>query len=138
MARNNSCQHVVDITGDILFSYVTLRGKTVPFLRMFGFVKPTSGVAGVEGLRIVAYGTWAELIYAHVRKGTRMFVITHVQQREVDNKFFTEFVIEEAQFMRNVDWDSGNKKRDELIERGELRPGHFADDDDWVTEGHQE
>lgn len=133
MTRNNSCQHVIDITGDILFSRVSLNGKEVAFLRMFGFVKATAGATGVEGMRMLAYGPLAELIYAHVRRGSRLFVLSHVQQREKDGKIFTEFVVEEVQYLRNIDWEAGTKKRAELVQRGELRPGRYADDDDWLA-----
>jgi len=129
MARNNSCQHVVDITGDIHFGLVSVAGKTLPFLRLFGFVKATAGSSGVEGMRIVAYGPWAELIYAHVRKGSRLFIISHVQRRMVVDKELIEFVVEECQFLRNVDWAAGEAKRLELVERGELRPPYKEHDD---------
>ncbi len=129
MARNNSCQHVVDITGDIQYSYVLTGDKRLPFLRMFGFVKPTVGTQGVDGMRIVAYGPLAELIYAHVRKGSRLFTITHVQRRVVVDKELIEFVVEECQFLRNVDWEAGESKRRELVARGELRSPYKNHDD---------
>lgn len=129
MTRNNSSQHVVDITGDILFSRVTLNGNEVALLRLYGFIKGTAGAAPVEGLRFVAYGPLAELIYAYVRKGSRLFVLSHVQQRITNGRFFTEFVIEEAQFIHNVDFEAGKIKKAELVRRGELRPGRYDDED---------
>ncbi len=129
MTRNNSCQHVIDLTGDILFNMIRLNGKPVAFLRLFGLVKATHGASRVDGLRFVAYGPLAELIYAHVQKGSRLFVISHVQQRQVEDKLFTEFVVEECQFLRNVDWEAGARKQAELVERGELRPSYQAEDD---------
>jgi single-stranded DNA-binding protein len=129
MARNNACQHVVDITGNIHFGMVTLGGKPVPFLRMFGFVKATGGAPGVEGLRFVAYGPLAELIYAHVKKGSRLFIISHVQRRTVETRELVEFVVEECQFLRNIDWAAGEAKRQELVDRGVLRPSYEEHDD---------
>ncbi len=128
MTRNNHCNHMIDISDDILFNTVIINDKPTAFLRIFGFVKATAGAAPVRGMRFIAYGPWAELIYAHVRKGSRLMVITHVQQRETDGRTFTEFVIEECQFVRNVDYEAGKAKRDELVARGELRASYSAED----------
>lgn len=134
MTRNNACQHLIDISEDILFTSIEVNGdKHIAFLRMYGFVKGTAGAAPAKGLRYIAYGPLAELIYAYVQKGSRLLVFSHVQQRETEGKFFTEFVIEECQFVRNVDFDAGRVKRKELVERGELRPsfvGTWEDEDD--------
>ena len=124
MTRNNSCQHLIDISEDILFSFITLYGKQVAFVRMYGFIKGTTGAAPVRGLRFIGCGPMAEVIYAHVQKGSRLFIISHVQQREGEGRLFTEFVIEECQYIRNVNWDAGIEKRKELVARGELRPSY--------------
>jgi hypothetical protein len=135
MTRNNSCQHVIDITGDILFNVITLNGKQVAFLRMFGFVKAVPGASQVNGMRFLTYGPLAELVYAHIQKGSRLFVISHVQQREADGRIYTEFVIEEAQFIRNINWEAGIAKRKELVERGELRPSYYDEKDNGKDDG---
>lgn len=137
MTRNNSCNHMIDITEDILFNIITLNGKKVAFLRLFGFVKAVPGAAQVNGLRFIAYGPLAELIYAHVQKGSRLFIISHVQQREADSRVFTEFVIEECQFVRNIRWEAGAAKRKELVERGELRPSYFDENETEEKQGNQ-
>ncbi len=134
MTRNNACQHLIDISEDILFKSIEINGsKPTAFLRMYGFVKGTAGAAPVKGLRYIAYGPLAELVYAYVRKGSRLLVFSHVQQRETDGKFFTEFVIEECQFVRNVDFDAGRDKHKELIDRGEMLSNSlrmWGDEDD--------
>lgn len=130
MTRNNSCHHVIDITDDILFNVILINEKRTAFLRLFGFVKAVPGAAQVSGLRFIAYGPLAELIYAHVQKDSRLFVISHVQQREEDNRIVTEFVIEECQFIRNVKWEAGAAKYKELVERGELRPSYMDHQDE--------
>ncbi|HNT54599.1 MAG TPA: hypothetical protein PKG95_07795 [Anaerolineaceae bacterium] len=127
MTRNNSCQHVIDITGNILFETITLNGKPTAFLRLFGFVNPTAGACQVNGVRFIAYGPLAELIHAHVQRGSRLFIISHVQQRESNERTFTEFVIEECQFIRNINWEAGSAKRNELVARGELHPFAYRD-----------
>lgn len=121
---------MIDISGDILFETITLNGKPTAFLRMYGFVKGTAGASPVKGMRFIAYGPRAELIYAHVSKGSRLIVFSHVQQRESEGRVFTEFVIEECQFVRGVDYEAGKAKRAELVERGELRPSYASEDED--------
>ena len=130
MTRNNSCQHMIDISEDIHFNVITLNGKKVAFLRMYGFVKAVAGASEVKGLRFLAYGPLAELIYAHVQKGSRLFIISHTQQRQAEGRIFTEFVVEECQFIRNIRWEEGAAKRKELVARGELRPSYFDEQED--------
>jgi hypothetical protein len=130
MTRNNSCQHMIDISEDILFNVITSNGKKVAFLRMKGFVKAVAGSAQVDGMRFLAYGPLAELIYAHVQKGSRLFIISHAQQRQADGRIFTEFVIEECQFIRKIKWEDGAAKRKELVARGELRPSYIDEQED--------
>lgn len=125
MTRNNSCQQLVDISEDILFNFVTLQGKKVAFVRFYGFIKAVTGAAPVRGVRFIAYGPQAELIHAHVQKGSRLFLISHVQQREGEGRLYTEFVVEECQYIRNINWEAGAAKRRELVERGELRPSYY-------------
>jgi single-stranded DNA-binding protein len=135
MSRNNHCFLIADLTGNIFFNYISIKGKEIPFLCLYGFVKSTPSAAQVDGLRIVAYGPLAELVYAYVQKGSRIFVIGHVQQRELEGKIVTEVVAEEVQFLRNINWEMGVAKRQELVDRGELRPHHVYDDRD---EGDEE
>jgi hypothetical protein len=62
MARNNHVFVVGDITGDIYFDVFEQGGGTVQFLRLYMFVKPTEASRSLEGIRIVAYGSLAELV----------------------------------------------------------------------------
>jgi len=122
MTRNNSCQHVVDV-GDKSFERISLKGEETAYLRFYGFVNGTQGANKVNGMRFIAYGPEAELIFAHIKCGSRVFVISHVQvRRDKKENIFTEFVIEEIQYIRNVNWEEGTKKRKELIDSGQLRP----------------
>ncbi|MFZ2096693.1 MAG: hypothetical protein WAV05_08660 [Anaerolineales bacterium] len=44
-------------------------------------IKGVVGAAAVKGGRVCVYGPLAELVYGHVRKGSRLGVIGHIQQR---------------------------------------------------------
>ena len=63
-------------------------------------IKGVIGAAGVKGLRTCVYGPLAELVYGHVRKGSRIGVIGHIQQRRTrKGKFVFEIVAEEVEFL---------------------------------------
>jgi hypothetical protein len=138
MTRNNSCQHVIDISSDILFDQVLIKGKPSGFVRLYGFVKGTPGANKVSGLRFIAYGPLAMLIYSHCMAGSRLFVISHVQQRVQNGKMFTEFVIEEVQYIRNINWERGKKCMADLIECGLLQPNYVDHDNANHEEGIEE
>jgi single-stranded DNA-binding protein len=73
----------------------------------------------VKGLRICMYGLLAELTYAHVQKGSRIFVEGHVQTRtRRNNEVVVEIVAEDVDFIRNIDYERGNRVAEELRSRG--------------------
>jgi single-stranded DNA-binding protein len=92
-------------------------------------VKGVKGAAGVKGLRTCVYGPLAELVYGHVRKGSRFGVIGHIQQRTTkQGKMVFEIVASEVDFLRNIEWETGKRVRDDLVQRGLLRPSHRDED----------
>jgi single-stranded DNA-binding protein len=66
MPRNNHVFVVGNITSDMYYDTFQLDGKNVPFLRMHLMVDGTDGASAVSGLRVVVYGTLAELTYGYV------------------------------------------------------------------------
>jgi len=129
MARNNLTWIKGDITGDIYYDLFKLDGKEVQYLRLYLMVKGVVGAAGVRGLRVCVYGPLAELSYGHVHKGSRLGVIGHIQQRTTrKGSLVFEVVAEEVEFLRNIDWEAGERVRKDLVQRGQLRPS-FRDED---------
>lgn len=129
MARNNHVWVKGDITGDIYFDILKLDGKEVQYLRMYLMIKGVKGANGVKGLRVCVYGPLAELVYGHVRKGSRIGVIGHIQQRNLHNgKMVFEIVAVEVDFLRNIEWQTGERVRQDLVQRGLLRPSHRDED----------
>lgn len=128
MTRVNSCQFVVDFTGNSYFNWLSRDGKKLAFSRFVGFIKSVTGSSKATGLRFLCYGPRAELAYAAIQAGTRAFVICHVQTRtatrtegsEQKEEFFTEFVIEEIQYLKNVNEEQLALKRAELYENDTL------------------
>lgn len=122
MARNNHVFVMGDITSDIYYDNFRLDGKDVPYLRLRMMVNGTEGVSAVGGLRVVVYGSLAELTYGHVQKGSRLAVTGHIQCRKHLSEIVFEVVATDVQFIRNVDWDRGEEVREDLVARGKLRP----------------
>jgi hypothetical protein len=131
VARNNLTWIKGDITGDIYYDNFHLDSKDVQYLRLYLMIKGVVGAAAVKGVRVCVYGPLAELVYGHVRKGSRLGVIGHIQQRTTrkGNQVF-EIVAEEVEFLRNIDWEAGARVRQDLVERGLLRPSHKRKDRD--------
>lgn len=131
MARNNHVYVKGDITGDIYYDVFKLDGKEVQFLRLYLMIKGVKGANGVKGLRTCVYGPLAELVYGHVRKGSRLAVIGHIQQRTTrQGKMVFEIVANEIDYVRNIDWETGKRVRDDLVQRGLLRESHKDEDQD--------
>ena len=132
MARNNLTWIKGDITGDIHHDNFHLDSKDVQYLRLYLMIKGVVGTAAVKGLRVhVSHGPLAELVYGHVRKGSRLGVIGHIQQRTTrEGKMVFEIVAEEVEFLRNIEWEAGARVRQDLVERGLFRPSHNGKDRD--------
>ncbi|MFZ6029546.1 MAG: single-stranded DNA-binding protein [Chloroflexota bacterium] len=129
MTRNNHAWIKGDLTGDIYYDTFTLGNKATQYLRLCMMVKGVQGSSAVKGLRICVYGPRAEMAYGYVRKGSRIAVIGHIQQRKTKSgKLVFEIVAEEIEYLRNIDWETGDRVRDDLIARGELRASYQDED----------
>ena len=129
MARNNLAWIKGDITGDIYYDILHLDSKDVQYLRLYLMIKGVSGAKPVKGLRICLYGPLAELVYGHVRKGSRLGVVGHIQHRTTrKGNLVFEVVAEEVEFLRNIEWEAGESVRKDLVQRGQLRPSHKDQD----------
>ena len=129
MARNNLTWIKGDITGDIYYDIFRLDGKEVQYLRLYLMIKGVVGASAVKGLRVCVYGPLAELVYGHVRKGSRLGVIGHIQQRTTrKGDLVFEVVADEIEFLRNIDWEAGERVRKDLVQRGLLRPSFKTKD----------
>jgi hypothetical protein len=123
MAQGNITWHRGDITGDIYYDCLRpSTGDTIPFIRLYMMVDGTRESRPVRGLRIMAYGSLAEIIYGHIQKGSRVGVEGHIQMRDRPNSNSPvfEIVAEHVEFIRNIDYERGNKMVEELRGRGKL------------------
>jgi single-stranded DNA-binding protein len=119
MAQGNHVSVKGDITGDIYYDILDIGEKQTPYLRLYMMINGSREAYPVKGLRICMYGLLAELTYAHVQKGSRIFVEGHVQTRtRRNNELIVEVVAEDVDFIRNIDYDRGNRVAEELRSRG--------------------
>jgi len=119
MAQSNHVSVKGDITGDIYYDILDIGEKQTPYLRLYMMINGSREAYPVKGLRICMYGLLAELTYAHVQKGSRIFVEGHVQTRtRRNNEMIVEVVAEDVDFIRNIDYDRGNRVAEELRSRG--------------------
>ena len=119
MAQSNHVSVKGDITGDIYYDILDIGGKQTTYLRLYMMINGSREAHPVKGLRICMYGLLAELTYAHVHKGSRIFVEGHVQTRTRRNGDVTvEIVAEDVDFIRNIDYEQGRQVIEDLKRRG--------------------
>lgn len=112
MALGNMTWNRGDITSDIYYDLIRKDGKPdLPVVRLIMMINGLGEVKPVYGLRIIAYGALAELVFGHLQKGSRIGVEGHIQIRERENvgSFAFEVVANHVEFIRNIDYDRGNR-----------------------------
>lgn len=129
MTRNNHTWLKGDLTGDIYYDIFMLGNKPTQYLRMYLMIKGVRGSSSVKGVRVCVYGPLAELTFCHVKKGSRIAVIGHIQRRQTKTGHWVfEIVAEEIEYLRNIEWECGKRARADLVARGELRPSYQGED----------
>jgi single-stranded DNA-binding protein len=130
MAQGNYVFVLGDITGDIYFDFLRPKNQApIPFLRLYLMINGSRDSKQVRGLRILVYGSDAEIIFGHVQKGSRIGVQGHIQMRNRPNTTTPVFevVAEHIEFIRNIDYEGGRNAIAELKNRGN-RPNHSSED----------
>ena len=130
MTFGNQTWQIGDITGDIYFDYLRSQNKDpVPFMRMYLMIDGNSESKPVKGLRVLVYGTLAEMVYGHLQKGSRIGVSGHIQLRYRPNTTTPVFevVAEHIEFIRNIDYERGKQVIAELKQRGKLDSASNSD-----------
>ena len=123
MTRTNSCNFLVDFTGTKHFETLVRKKEETSFCRLVGFVHGVNGSRQADGLRFLVYGPRADIVYATVQKGSRCYVMSHVQIRtDTNNNVYTEFVVEDIQYISGCDLEAGEVVRRKLVEAGVLKP----------------
>ena len=101
---------VGNITGDIYFDRFLIEGKRRPFLRL---VLIASRPRRLIGMRIVLWDEKAQLYFPYLKKGSELAVIGQLESHTHQGKLVHEVVADNLLLLRNIDWQRGEKMRQE-------------------------
>jgi hypothetical protein len=125
MPLGNHTWNIGDINGDIYFDkHTNKEGLEVPFIRLLMICNGTAQAKPIYGLRIVAYGALAEMAYGFLKKGSRIGVEGHIQQRDRGNNLppVFEIVADHIEFIRHIDYERGSQVIESLKARDRVKP----------------
>lgn len=99
---------VGNITGNIYFEVVNNK----PYLRLLLMAgKPRR----ITGLRIILTGDNARRFFPYLKKGSEIGVIGLLTTREHGGKWITEVDATHLILLRNINWENGEAKREEML-----------------------
>lgn len=138
VARNNRVSIQGNITSDIYYDSVQRNGTHLAYLRVYLVVDGSREAPPVKGIRIVFYGSLAELAAAYLQKGSRIEVEGHIQLRSHEGALVFEIVGEDIDYILNVDTEAGERKYQEMLAQGRIRPrwNDHASETNPVRVGH--
>ncbi len=99
---------VGNITGDIYFDRLLIKGAERPFLRV---ILMASRPRVVSGMRIVLWDERAELYYPYLQRGSEIAVFGFLQSRQFKGKLVHEIEAVNLVLLRNINWDQGETER---------------------------
>ena len=99
---------VGNITGDIYYDRLLIKGAERPFLRI---ILMASRPRFIGGLRIVLWDENADLFYPYLQRGSEIGILGELQTRQFKGK--TVFEVEAANLvlLRNINWTAGEEER---------------------------
>ncbi len=99
---------VGNITGDIYFDRFLIKGEKRSFLRL---ILMAERPRAVRGMRIVLWDQKAELYFPYLKKGSELAVLGQFESRLHKDKWINEVVSESLLLLRNIDWERGERIR---------------------------
>ena len=99
---------VGNITGDIYYDRFLMKGNQRSFLRL---ILMAERPRNFRGIRVVLWDEKAELYYPYLRKGSGLAVIGQLESRQHKDKWVQEVVSESLLLLRNIDWERGERIR---------------------------
>jgi len=99
---------VGNITGDIYYDRLQIKGHERPFLRL---ILMSSRPRMVGGIRVVVWDEKAELFFPYLQRGSQIAVIGHLQTREYKGKLVFEIDATNLILLRNINWEFGEQER---------------------------
>jgi single-stranded DNA-binding protein len=99
---------VGNITGDIYFDRLLIKGIERPFLRVILMASQPHVVAG---LRIVLWDEKAQLYFPYLQRGSEIAVFGFLQSRQFKGKLIHEVEAVNLILLRNINWEHGENER---------------------------
>jgi len=113
---------VGNITGDIYFDTLLIKGARRPFLRL---ILMASRPRQVRGLRVSLWDDQAELYFPYLKRGSGIAVVGTLISREFKGSLIHEVEALDLVLLRNINWDFGEQER---VRRALPRPSASAND----------
>lgn len=102
---------VGNITGDIYFDRFLINGNRHSFLRL---VLIASRPRRLEGMRIILWDENAQLYFPYLKKGSELAVMGQLESHVHKGRLIHEIVADHLLLLRNIDWQRGEKLRQEM------------------------
>lgn len=99
---------VGNITGDIYYDRLRIKGIERPFLRL---ILMSSRPRFVGGMRVVMWDEMAELFFPYLQRGSEVAAVGHLQTREHKEKLIHEIDATNLILLRKVNWEYGEQER---------------------------
>ncbi len=99
---------VGNITGDIYYDTLLIKGNRVPYLRM---VLMSDRPRVVRGLRLVVQGEMATLYRPYLQRGSEILAVGALQTRFFRGKPVWEVLVSNLVLLRNINWEYGEAAR---------------------------
>jgi single-stranded DNA-binding protein len=113
---------VGNITGDIYFDTLLIKGARRPFLRL---ILMSNRPRLVKGLRINLWDDQAELYFPYLKRGSGIAVVGTLLSREFKGSLIHEVEALDLALLRNINWEYGEQER---AHRKFPRPSASAND----------
>jgi len=113
---------VGNITGDIYFDTLLIKGARRPFLRL---ILMSNRPRLVKGLRINLWDDQAELYFPYLKRGSGIAVVGTLLSREFKGSLIHEVEALDLVLLRNINWEYGEQER---ARRQLPRPSASAND----------
>jgi len=113
---------VGNITGDIYFDTLLIKGSRRPFLRL---ILMSNRPRLVKGLRINLWDDQAELYFPYLKRGSGIAVVGTLLSREFKGSLIHEVEALDLVLLRNINWEYGEQER---VRRQLPRPSASAND----------
>jgi single-stranded DNA-binding protein len=99
---------VGNLTGDIYFDRLLIKGVERPFLRV---ILMASQPHVITGLRIVFWDEQAQLYFPYLQRGSEVAVFGCLQSRQFKGKLIHEVEAVNLVLLRNINWEQGENER---------------------------